>query len=228
MSGRLGTHIHRGTRRRSRCCAKAGDRLPSDNSSRKTECSDSVCHNRNGRKGQLGKCKSTEDKAKWTKKPGTHLPENPIFLRSSSDADIEQVTAGNKGDGRPEEVISQTNHSCTLQERKSNRDGWAGKIKSDREAPQMVLLTTAMTETSTPIPDSAVSNESNFVRVLHVIQSGENDLGHPSYRLSKPMEYSRAADDTTYGIQSLAEDNVELQEERDRSGRTADNTTFCI
>ena len=42
------------------------------------------------------------------------------------------------------------------------------------------------------------------------------------------MEYSRAADDTTYGIQSLAEVNVALQEERDRSGRAADNTTFGI
>ena len=92
----------------------------------------------------------------------------------------------------------------------------------------MVLLTTAMTETSTPIPDSAVSNEGNFVRVLHVIQSGENDLGHSSFRFTKPMEYSRAADDTTYGIQSLAEVNVALQEERDRSGRAADNTMFGI
>ena len=54
---------------------------------------------------------------------------------------------------------------------KSNRDGWAGKIKSDRKPRKMVLLTTAMTETSTPIPDSAVSNERKFVRVLHVIQS---------------------------------------------------------
>ena len=42
------------------------------------------------------------------------------------------------------------------------------------------------------------------------------------------MEYSRAADDTSYSIQSLAEVNVALQEERDRSGRAADNTTFGI
>ena len=54
---------HCGTRRRSRCCARAGDRLPSDNSSRKTECSDSISHNRNGRKCQLGMRRNTEDKA---------------------------------------------------------------------------------------------------------------------------------------------------------------------
>ena len=42
------------------------------------------------------------------------------------------------------------------------------------------------------------------------------------------MEYSRAADDTTYGIQSLAEVKFALQEERDRSGRAPDNTTFGI
>ena len=42
------------------------------------------------------------------------------------------------------------------------------------------------------------------------------------------MEYGRAADDTTYGIQSLAEVNVALQKDRDRSGRAADNTTFGI
>ena len=42
------------------------------------------------------------------------------------------------------------------------------------------------------------------------------------------MEYGRAVDDTTYGIQSLAEVNVALHEERDRSGRAADNTTFGI
>ena len=42
------------------------------------------------------------------------------------------------------------------------------------------------------------------------------------------MEYSRAADDTTYGIQSLAEVNVALHEDRERSGRAADNTTFGV
>ena len=41
------------------------------------------------------------------------------------------------------------------------------------------------------------------------------------------MEYSRAADDTTYSIQSLAEVNVALQEDRDRSGRADDNTTLA-
>ena len=41
---------------------------------------------------------SVPSKALCTKTPGTHLPENPMFLTSSSDADTEQVTAGNKGD----------------------------------------------------------------------------------------------------------------------------------
>ena len=35
------------------------------------------------------------------------------------------------------------------------------------------------------------------------------------------MEYSRAADDTTYGIRSLAEVDVVLHEDRERSGRAA-------
>ena len=46
-----------------------------------------------------------------------------------------------------------------------------------------------------------------------------------SHRLRKPMEYGRAADDTTYGIQSLADVSVVLHEDRERSGCAADNTT---
>ena len=41
---------------------------------------------------------SEPSKELCTKTPGTHFPENPIFLSSSSDADTEQVTAGNKED----------------------------------------------------------------------------------------------------------------------------------
>ena len=39
---------------------------------------------------------------------------------------------------------------------------------------------------------------------------------------------AHAADDTTYGIQSLADVNVALREDRERSGRAADNTTFGV
>ena len=49
-----------------------------------------------------------------------------------------------------------------------------------------------------------------------------------SHRLSKPMEYGLAADDTTYGIQSLADVNVALHEDRERSARAGDNTTFGV
>ena len=37
---------------------------------------------------------SVPSKALYSKTRGTQLPENPIFLSSSSDADTEQVTAG--------------------------------------------------------------------------------------------------------------------------------------
>ena len=47
---------------------------------------------------------------------------------------------------------------------------------------------------------------------------------HSAYK-SLPLEHGRAADDTTYGIQSLADVNVVLHEDRERSGRAADNTT---
>ena len=41
---------------------------------------------------------SVPSKELYAKTPGTHFPENTIFLSSSSDADTEQVTAGNKED----------------------------------------------------------------------------------------------------------------------------------
>ena len=54
---------------------------------------------------------SVPSKELYAKTLGTHFPEDPIFLSSSSDADTEQVTAGKQGGrGRPEEVISQINH----------------------------------------------------------------------------------------------------------------------
>ena len=48
---------------------------------------------------------------------------------------------------------------------------------------------------------------------------------HSAYK-TLPLEHGRAADDTTYGIQSLAEINVALHDNRERSGRAGDNTTF--
>ena len=50
---------------------------------------------------------------------------------------------------------------------------------------------------------------------------------HSAYK-SLPLEHGRAADDTTYGIQSLADVNVALHEDRERSGRAGDNTTFGV
>ena len=47
---------HRGTRRRSRCCARAGDRFPSDDSTLQIGSSDSTFHNRNERKDRHGTC----------------------------------------------------------------------------------------------------------------------------------------------------------------------------
>ena len=41
---------------------------------------------------------SVPSKALYSKTWGTQLPENPIFLSSSSDADTEQETAGDKED----------------------------------------------------------------------------------------------------------------------------------
>ena len=63
---------------------------------------------------KLGATMSVPSKALCTKTPGTHLPENPIFLSSSSDADTEQVTAGNKGDveGQKKSSPRSINFSC--------------------------------------------------------------------------------------------------------------------
>ena len=50
---------------------------------------------------------------------------------------------------------------------------------------------------------------------------------HSAYK-TLPLEHGRAADDTTYGIQSLADINVALHDDRERSGRAGDNTTFGV
>ena len=65
---------------------------------------------------------SVPSKALCTKTPGTHLPENPIFLSSSSDADTEQVTARNKGDVEGQKKSSPRSiiFSCILQERQTS------------------------------------------------------------------------------------------------------------
>ena len=60
---------------------------------------------------------SVPSKTLCTKTPGTHLPENAIFLSSSSDADTEQVTARNKGDVENQKKSSPRSiiFSCTPQ-----------------------------------------------------------------------------------------------------------------
>ena len=57
---------------------------------------------------------SVPSKELYAKTPGTHFPENPIFLSSSSDADTEQETAGNKGDVEGQKNSSpDQSFSCT-------------------------------------------------------------------------------------------------------------------
>ena len=58
---------------------------------------------------------SVPSKELYAKTPGTSFPRISNFPELSSDADTEQVTAGNKEDvRRPEEVTSQINHFLVL------------------------------------------------------------------------------------------------------------------
>ena len=65
---------HRGTLRTSRCCARAGDPLPSDDSTMQTGSSDSTSHNRNERKGRHGICCNTGKET-----PSRQVTERIVF-----------------------------------------------------------------------------------------------------------------------------------------------------